>query len=61
MPFLLEPIGMPERRRSSDPHDYLRDLRAFLNRRRGDAVLLGEVNLPYAEQPPFFGGRPATS
>ena len=33
-----------------DPHDYLRDLRAFLGRRRGEAILLGEVNLPAAEQ-----------
>jgi len=38
-----------------DPHDYLRDLRAFLSRRRGDAVLLGEVNLEPAEQRRFFG------
>ena len=29
-----------------DPHDYLRDLRAFIGRRSGDAILLGEVNLP---------------
>ena len=29
-----------------DPHEYLRELRSFMSRRTGDAVLLGEVNLP---------------
>ena len=38
-----------------DPHDYLRELRAFLNRRTGDAILLGEVNLPHADQRRFIG------
>jgi trehalose synthase len=38
-----------------DPHDYLRDLRAFLNRRAGGAVLLGEVNLPHQDARAFFG------
>ena len=33
-----------------DPHEFLRDLRAFLSRRSGEAVLLGEVNLEAAEQ-----------
>ena len=37
------------------PHAFLRDLRAFLSRRRGDAVLLAEANLPPAEQRRFFG------
>jgi hypothetical protein len=27
------------------PHDWLRDLRSFMVRRRGDAILMGEVNL----------------
>jgi trehalose synthase len=38
-----------------DPHVYLRELRAFLNRRTGDAILLGEVNLPHADQRRFIG------
>ena len=38
-----------------DPHAYLRELRAFLNRRTGDAILLGEVNLPHADQRRFIG------
>jgi trehalose synthase len=41
----------------SDPHDYLRELRELVGRRRGDAILLGEVNLPYQQQKTFFGGR----
>jgi trehalose synthase len=41
----------------TDPHGFLRSLRDFLNRRQGDAVLLGEVNLPYDEQATLFGGK----
>ena len=52
------PRGVDERRRDlPDPHEYLRDLRAFLGRRSGDAILLGEVNLPHEEQLRFFGGE----
>jgi trehalose synthase len=53
VPFLLETQGRDQR--LPDPHDYLADLRAFLTRRRGDAVLLGEVNLPYPDTMRFFG------
>jgi trehalose synthase len=41
----------------ADPHAYLRALRSFLGRRKGDAILLGEVNLPFKEQVKFFGGK----
>jgi maltose alpha-D-glucosyltransferase/alpha-amylase len=54
VPFLVEPMGMPEGA-LQDPHDLLRDLRRFMGRRRGDAVLLGEVNLPPEQQREFFG------
>jgi maltose alpha-D-glucosyltransferase/alpha-amylase len=54
VPFLLEPIGMP-RGALADPHDFLRDLRRFMGRRRGDAILMGEVNLPPDQQRTFFG------
>jgi maltose alpha-D-glucosyltransferase/alpha-amylase len=54
VPFLIEPVGMPEGA-IEDPHELLADLRAYLGRRRGDAILLGEVNLPPAEQRAFFG------
>jgi trehalose synthase len=43
--------------RAPDPHDYLQALRGFLGRRRGDAMLLGEVNLPHEEQLAYFGGE----
>ncbi len=60
VPFLLETFGvdggddaLPE------PHDYLKVLRAFVGRRAGEAILLGEVNLPYKDQLAFFGGDAA--
>ncbi|ATE55041.1 alpha-amylase family protein [Actinosynnema pretiosum] len=51
VPFLLEaPIeALP------DPHDYLQDLRAFMSRRDGEAILLGEVNVPYNDALSYFG------
>jgi maltose alpha-D-glucosyltransferase/alpha-amylase len=54
VPFLVEPIGMPEGA-LQDPHELLRDLRRFMGRRRGDAMLMGEVNLPPSQQRAFFG------
>src|SRR3546814_17919806 len=39
----------------ADPHDVLRDIRRFLQRRSSEAVLLGEVNLPYPQQVAYFG------
>ncbi len=54
VPFLIEPVGMPSGA-IEDPHELLADLRAYLGRRRGDAVLLGEVNLPPPDQVRFFG------
>ncbi len=53
VPFLLE---VPEGADFGDPHEYLRDLRRFLQRRSKEAVLLGEVNLPYRDQKTYFGG-----
>ncbi|WP_127473055.1 alpha-amylase family protein [Microbacterium sulfonylureivorans] len=53
VPFLLE---VPEGADFSDPHEYLRDIRRFLRRRSREAVLLGEVNLPYRDQLTYFGG-----
>ncbi|WP_436498824.1 alpha-amylase family protein [Actinokineospora sp. HUAS TT18] len=55
VPFLLETGGSDDAELLPDPHDYLADLRAFLGRRCGDAVMLGEVNLPYSETMRFFG------
>jgi maltose alpha-D-glucosyltransferase/alpha-amylase len=55
VPFLIDTAGSTDAANLPDPHDYLRDLRAFLSRRSGQAVLLGEVNLPYKETRQFFG------
>ena len=57
VPFLIETLGIdPEDGEHEDLHGYLRALRAFLGRRVGDGVLLGEVNLPYEQQVTYFGG-----
>jgi maltose alpha-D-glucosyltransferase/alpha-amylase len=55
VPFLLETAGALAAEDLPDPHHYLRDLRAFLSRRNGEGVLLGEVNLPYPDTRRFFG------
>ncbi|OLF18193.1 alpha-amylase family protein [Actinophytocola xanthii] len=54
VPFLLEEAAGPESEHK-DPHNLLRELSRYLSRRRGDAVLLGEVNLPYEQATEFFG------
>ena len=54
VPFLLETQGIAQAM-ELDPHDWLRNLRGFLSRRRGDAVLLGEVNLQYEGVRAFYG------
>ncbi|MGV9323837.1 alpha-amylase family protein [Streptosporangium sandarakinum] len=48
VPFLIEDIN-------GDPHEFLADLRAFMNRRDGSSILLGEVNLPYPDLMKYFG------
>jgi trehalose synthase len=59
VPFLLETTGATDHEveEFADPHEYLRALRSFLGRRSGDAILLGEVNLPYKDQMTYFGGK----
>ncbi len=54
VPFLLEEgaIGGDV---ELDPHDFLRDFRSFVSRRKGDSMLLGEVNLPPTQLPEYFG------
>lgn len=54
VPFLVEE---PDRAAAAtqEPHELLRDLRAYLTRRRGDAVLLGEVNLPPDQAVTYYG------
>ena len=48
MPFLIEGA-------IDDPHQILRDLRAYVNRRDGEAILLGEVNLEPPQVREFLG------
>jgi len=55
VPFLLETGGIAGEV-EIDPHDFLRDLRSFMSRRRGDVMMLGEVNLPHKDLQLFFGG-----
>ena len=54
VPFLIEPSGNEPGTRL-DPHELLRDMRRYIGRRAGDAVLMGEVNLPPRQQREFFG------
>jgi trehalose synthase len=54
VPFLIERGGI-KGAAERDPHELLRNLRAYMNRRRGDSILLGEVNLPPADLVDFFG------
>jgi trehalose synthase len=57
VPFLIQTSRPIDKIDLPDPHDYLADLMAFLRRRNGEAVLLGEVNLPYPDLMAFFGAR----
>ena len=51
VPFLIETSPGVD----LDPHEILRNLRAFISRRRGDSMMLGEVNLPPVDLRKFFG------
>jgi trehalose synthase len=57
VPFLIADVDTAGDDVPGDPHEYLKALRAFLGRRRGDGILLGEVNLPHKEQKQYFGGN----
>ncbi|MEJ7649956.1 MAG: alpha-amylase family protein [Nakamurella sp.] len=54
VPFLIDDVETRSSGRA-DPHDLLRELRAFLGRRNGASMLLGEVNLPHEQQLQYFG------
>src|SRR3954454_2971689 len=56
VPAMLETAGLPERV-EEDPREWLRRLRAFVNRRRGDAALLGEVNVNLSDLAGYFGNH----
>jgi trehalose synthase len=44
-----------EEQAENDPHELVRSLRKYLSRRSGSAVMLGENNLPFEQQVPYFG------
>ncbi|CAN5317223.1 alpha-amylase family protein [soil metagenome] len=55
-PFLIELEGISESEIDvSEPYEYLRDMRAFLTHRRGDAVLLAEANVKPNDIDEYFG------
>jgi trehalose synthase len=58
VPFLLQTdgLGMEELEQFPEPHEFLREVRQLVASRRGDGILLGEVNLPFEQQLQFFGG-----
>ncbi|TQM57275.1 alpha-amylase family protein [Humibacillus xanthopallidus] len=58
VPFLFARDSVPgvDDAEAFNPDRYLGDVRSFVTRRVGEAMLLGEVNLPYEEQKRFFGG-----
>ena len=54
VPFLIEQVA-GSNPAVGDPHGYLRDLRDFMTRRRGDAMLLAEANEPLDKLTEFVG------
>lgn len=56
VPFLLETRGISQPIEIG-PRDWLSDLRKFLGRSSGDALLLGEVNLENEDVRRFFGSE----
>lgn len=55
VPFLVELKGTEARADTTDPYFYLKEIRNFLSWRRGDAILLAEVNEPMEKIPEYFG------
>jgi maltose alpha-D-glucosyltransferase/alpha-amylase len=51
LPFMIETVGTDAK---DQPVTYLRSLIEFLERRRGDAIFLGEANVSPEEQQGFF-------
>lgn len=55
VPFLIELKGIEEQADTKDPYFYLKEIRNFLSWRRGDAIVLAEVNEPMEKIPEYFG------
>lgn len=56
VPFILE-VADPSRKTWERDFSLLYDLRRLLQQRKGDAMLLGEANVPPGEERRFFGTR----
>ncbi len=54
VPFIIEQI-VPGKKKHTKNFDYLRELRQFVQWRKGDAILLGEANVLPEEMLPYFG------
>jgi maltose alpha-D-glucosyltransferase/alpha-amylase len=52
LPLMIETVGTDSR---DNPVTYLRSLVEFMGRRRGDAIFLGEANVPPEEQQRYLG------
>ncbi|MCU1414668.1 MAG: trehalose synthase [Microbacteriaceae bacterium] len=60
VPFFLDTEGVePGHGQLKNPLEYLKSLHAFLERRSGEAIMLGEVNLARSKQLSYFGGEDA--
>jgi trehalose synthase len=57
VPFLIDTSQIDDI--DLDPHQILKHLRSFISRRRGNGMLLGEVNLEPEQLIDFFGGDDA--
>jgi trehalose synthase len=58
VPFFLDDLETQDDTGvSGDPHELLRQIRAFLARRKGSAMMLGEVNVEHEQQLAYFGGE----
>jgi trehalose synthase len=57
VPYMIDTDGIAAEQSEelSEPHGLLRSIRAFIDRRSGGALALGEVNLPYEDARRFFG------
>jgi trehalose synthase len=58
VPFLVDSKAMPKGV-DIDPHGFLTDMRAYMSRRQGDAILMGEVNLKPEDTAKYFGDETA--
>jgi maltose alpha-D-glucosyltransferase/alpha-amylase len=56
VPFILE-VADPAKEKWDHDYDFLYELRRLQQLRQGDALLLGEVNVPPGEEKQFFGPR----